>query len=76
MNSKIILIVLGEPNSTFSEILFKYFKSKKFKNNKKKIVLIGSYKLLSEQMKILKYKIEFNQISEIDKSSKKKNKYH
>ena len=76
MNTKIILIVLGEPNSTFSEILFKYFKSKKFKNNKKKIVLIGSYKLLSVQMKRLKYKIELNQISEIDKSSKKKNKYH
>ena len=72
MNTKIILIVLGEPNSTFSEILFKYFKSKKFKNNKKKVVLIGSYKLLSAQMKRLKYKIELNQISEIDKSSKKK----
>ena len=25
-----ILIILGEPNSTFSEILFKYFKSKEF----------------------------------------------
>ena len=36
MSSKIILVVLGEPNSTFSEILFKYFKSKKFKKNKKK----------------------------------------
>jgi len=72
MNNKIILIVLGEPNSTFSEILFKYFNSKKFKNNKKKIVLIGSYKLLCNQMKKLKYKIELNQIREIDKSLKKK----
>ena len=72
MSTKIILIVLGEPNSTFSEILFKYFESKKFKNNKKKIVLIGSCKLLSEQMKKLKYKIKLNQISEINKSIKKK----
>ena len=72
MNNKIILIVLGEPNSTFSEILFKYFNSKKFKNNKKKIVLIGSYKLLCNQMKKLKYKIDLNQIREIDKSLKKK----
>ena len=31
MNINIILIVLGEPNSTFSEILFKYFKSKNLK---------------------------------------------
>ena len=72
MSTKIILIVLGEPNSTFSEILFKYFESKKFKNNKKKIVLIGSYKLLSKQMKKLKYKIKLNQISEINESIKKK----
>ena len=72
MNTKIILIVLGEPNSTFSEILFKYFESKKFKNNKKRIVLIGSYKLLLEQMKKLKYKIKLNQISKINKSVKKK----
>ena len=36
MNINTILIVLGEPNSTFSEILFKYFKSEKFKKFKKK----------------------------------------
>ena len=31
-----ILIILGEPQSTFSEILFKYFNSKEFSKNKKK----------------------------------------
>mgnify|MGYP001396531039 CR=1 FL=1 len=31
-----ILIVLGEPQSTFSEILFKYFISKEFLKSKKK----------------------------------------
>ena len=36
MNTNIILIILGEPHSTFSEILFKYFKSKVFKKEKKK----------------------------------------
>ena len=36
MNTKIILVVVGEPNSTFSEILFKFFSSKKFKKIKKK----------------------------------------
>ena len=36
MNIKTILIILGEPNSTFSELLLKYFNSKIFKKNKKK----------------------------------------
>ena len=49
MNTKIILIVLGEPNSTFSEILFKYFKSKKFNSFNKKIVLIGNYELFQNK---------------------------
>ena len=71
MNTKIILIVLGEPNSIFSEILFKYFETKKFKKLKKKIVLIGSYKLLLRQMRKLKYKIKLNLISEINKSQSK-----
>ncbi len=73
MNTKIILIILGEPNSIFSEILFKYFKSKKFKKSRKKIVLIGSYKLLLMQMNKLKYNVKFNQISIIDNSIKKLN---
>ena len=68
MNSKVILIVLGEPNSTFSEVLFKYFKSVKFKKNKNKIILIGSKKLLEEQMKKLNYKLYLNEINDIKKS--------
>ena len=31
-----IIIILGEPNSIFLEILFKFFKSKKFNYLKKK----------------------------------------
>ena len=42
MNSNFILIILGEPNTTFSELLFKYFKSKNFKKSKDTIVLIGN----------------------------------
>ena len=48
-----ILIVAGEPNSIFSEILFKSLKKIKIK---KPIILISSYKLLKLQMKILHYK--------------------
>ena len=65
MNYNIILVVLGEPNSTFLEVLFKYFKSSNFKNNKKKIILIGSKQLVEKQMKILKYKIKINEIDNI-----------
>ncbi len=43
MNIEIILIVLGEPFSTFSEILGKYFSSKNIL--KKKIILIGNIRL-------------------------------
>ena len=72
MNTKLILIVHGEPNSTFSEILFKYFRSKKFKTSKKKIVLIGSYNLFLKQMKLLKYNIKLNEISDLKTAIKKK----
>ena len=68
MNTKIILIVLGEPNSTFTEILMKFFKLKEFKKINKKIVLVGSYDLLKEQMKYLNFKIKINKITKIDES--------
>ena len=55
-----ILIVLGEPHSTFSEILFKYFNSKKFSKNKKKVILIGSMSVLLKQMKKLKINLKNN----------------
>ena len=71
MNIKAILIVLGEPNSTFSEVLLKYFNSNKFKKNKKKIIIIGSVKLLKAQMKILKQKVSLNEIYNVGKSKDK-----
>ena len=48
MNKKPILIICGEPNSIFSEIIIKSFK--KFKS-KKPILLIGSHKLMLSQLK-------------------------
>ena len=72
MNTKIILIVLGEPNSVFSETLFKYFDSREFKKNKKKIILIGCKNLLKNQMKKLKYNFFFNEISDLSNSKKDK----
>ncbi len=72
MSSKVILIVLGEPNSIFSEVLFKYFKSKNFSKNKNKIVLVGSKKLLIKQMKLLKYNYHINEIISIKEALNKK----
>ena len=68
---KPILIVAGEPFSIFSEILFKTIKKHKLK---KPIVVIGSHDLLKIQMKSLKYKIPFNNITQnFHISSLKKN---
>ena len=72
MNIKPILIVTGEPFSIFSEILFKTLKKNKFK---KPIIIIGSYNLLIDQMKFLKYKIQFNKLKkDFDYKDLKNNK--
>ena len=70
MNYSRILIVLGEPNSIFSEVLFKYFELKSFKKNKNIIILIGNKKLIYKQMKKLGYDFYINQINDIKKASK------
>ena len=69
MNNKPLIIVLGEPYSTFSEIVFKLFKSKLINNYNRPIVLIGSIKLLQKQMSKLKYRFNINKIdlSRVDK---------
>ena len=71
MSTKVILVVHGETNSTFSEILFKYFKSTSFKKNKNKLVLIGCKKLIIKQMKKLKYKLNLKEIKNIYESDAK-----
>ena len=74
MNNKPILIVLGEPNSIFSELLFKVFKSKSSQKVNRPLVIIGSEKLLKAQMKALKYfinikKIKFSKNTKLNKKS-------
>ena len=64
-----ILIVLGEPQSTFSEILLKYFNSKEFSKNKKKIILIGSKTLFQKQMKKLKFNFKLKLINDLKEAS-------
>ena len=55
--NKPILIVAGEPFSVFLEI---FFKSRKIKKIKKKIILIVSKKLLLAQMKLLNFNYKIN----------------
>ncbi len=69
---KSILVVMGEPNTTFSELLLKYFKSSNFYKNKKKIILIGNKELFEKQCKILNCQIKLNKISYINESLKKR----
>ena len=59
MNSKPIIIVCGEPNSIFSELLAKSLKKYQ---SKKPIILIGSYHLIRLQLKRLKFKVKINRI--------------
>ena len=72
MNSKIILIILGEPNSTFSEILLKYFTSVTFNKNRNKVIILGNKRLFEMQMRILKYKIPLHEIFNINMALSKK----
>ena len=61
MKFKHIIIVAGEPNSVFIEILIKIIKKKRFKSP---LVLICSKKIFIKQAKALKEKIQFNEINE------------
>ena len=61
MKFKPIIIIAGEPNSVFFEILLKILKKNKFKSP---IILICSKKILVKQSKALKENIKFNQLKE------------
>ena len=71
MKNSPLLIVLGEPNSIFSEILFKTYKKKIIQKINRPVVIIGSENLLKLQMKILKYSIKIKKISIFDLKKKK-----
>ena len=62
MINKPLLIVLGEPNSIFSEILFKIYKKKIIQKFNRPIILIGSENLLKLQMKFLKYSVKIKKV--------------
>ena len=68
MNYKPIIIVAGEPNSIFFELFIKVIKKK----IKSPIILIASKKLITQQAKILKQKINFSITNEFEIIKRKK----
>ena len=66
-----VLIVTAEPKSVFLEILFKYLNSKKYKENKK-LILIGNKKIIQREAKIYNFKKEIKQVSNFESAVKDK----
>ena len=75
MKNKPIIIINGEPNSVFIEILLKSLKYKKFKSP---IILISSLKLLKKNLKKINYKKKINilKIEDVYKKKLKNNSFN
>ena len=74
MKDRPIIIVCGDPESTFNEILIKTLDNKILKNSKFPIVIIGSKKLLEDELKRTKKKISFQKFDK--QKNLNKNKIH
>ena len=72
MKNRPIVLIAGEPYSIFYEIFLKSLKNKKIKKIRSPIILIGSKKLLEDQINFYNYKFYIN---EIDKNFSKLIKY-
>ena len=59
MKSKPVIIICGDPKSTFNEILIKTLKNKVYKKSSLPIIVVGSKKLIEKEAKRLKTKINF-----------------
>ena len=59
-----IVIVAGDPNSINSEIIYKTWKNLD-KKTKNKIYLIANFKLISQQFKRLKFKINLQKVNDL-----------
>ena len=68
--SKKICIVYGETKSINAEIIFKSI-SKINKSLKKKIFIIGNFKIIKKQLKELNYRLQLNKIDDLSEFSKK-----
>ena len=69
-SSKPIIVVSGDPQSIFLEIFFK-----SFKKSKRPLILLVNKKVLFNQLKILKFRVDLNEIYKKDVCKKKLNNY-
>ena len=67
MKDRPIIIICGDPESTFNEILIKTLKSKAFRNFKFPIIIICSEKLFQNELKKLKTKINLQKFENQNK---------
>ena len=74
MKNKSVVIVCGDPKSTFNEILIKTLKNRIVKNFKFPIIIVCSQKLLSKELKRLKKKLNLRKYVN-QTSLRKKNVY-
>ena len=72
MKNKPIIVICGDPESTFNEILIKTLKNKFFNKVKLPIIIIGSKKLFQSELKKLKKKIALQNFNSQIKLQKKK----
>ena len=72
MKNKSIVIICGDPKSTFNEILIKTLKNGVLKNIKFPLIIIGSRKLLENESKKLKVKLNLQKFDKQIHLRKKK----
>ena len=70
MKNSSIVVICGDPKSTFNEILIKTLKKKK--NLKFPVIIVGSKRLLENESKKLKTKLKFQRFDNQTKLRKKK----
>ncbi len=74
MKNKSVVIICGDPKSTFNEILIKTIKNKVYKNSKFPIIIICSEKLFQNEIKKQKVKLNLQKFE--NQTNLRKNKIY
>ena len=72
MKNNSVIIICGDPKSTFNEIFIKTFKKKIFKQIKFPIILVCSEILLKKEFKKFKTKVNLNKFQDLNELKKNK----
>ncbi len=72
MKNNSVIIICGDPKSTFNEILIKTFKTKFFKKKNFSVILICSEVLLKKELKKFKMKVNLCKFEDFKKLNKNK----